>query len=356
MKELKAFLKNLIYVPTVTGYEKRSADRIMELCLDFAGGFFTDSYVSKTGSVILLRRCGKEGAKRLCLDAHIDTVGFAVSEVCADGYVKVACLGGIDINILPSSEAVILADTDIPAIFSSIPPHLLHSDKLPDISQMFLDTGLCDDNLKQRVKVGMPVTLKPHFTELLGDRISTIHLDDKACVAIIMQAIRCVDVEALDNTDIYVCLSSGEERGGNGALHIHEEIAPDALVVLDVNFAKESGSKDGEYGILGQGAMVSYSSVTNRGFTEFVIGCKGKEQLQIINEMTYTGTNADTSARLGLGVPSCVFSLPIRYMHSGVELCDMKDVVSASKVVTNLIEKFGKEGFTASKIIKGGEI
>lgn len=352
MKKLKSFLKDLIYLPTVSGYEKMSAEAIIKLCSDYLGTDFDEARITATGSIILAKKCGKKDAKKLCFDAHLDTIGFAVSEICGDGYLRLAPLGGIDANILPSSEVLILGKERIKGIVSSIPPHLSSSDKLPAIGELLIDTGCTDEHLREIVSVGNPVMLYPHFTELLGDRISTISLDDKVCMAAAVEAIR--NVSNLENTDLYLYFSSGEERGGNGSHHIYEEISPDALIVLDVNFAKEKGSVDGEYGVLSEGAMMSYSAVTSIKFTRFVEDCAKDEKLQLVNEMTWTGTNADVSARVGLGIPTAVVSIPIKYMHSSVELCDMKDVVSCANILSKVALGYDKSPVCIPVYFKGG--
>ena len=352
MKKLKSFLKDLIYLPTVSGYEKMSAEAIIKLCSDYLGTDFDEARITATGSIILAKKCGKKDAKKLCFDAHLDTIGFAVSEICGDGYLRLAPLGGIDANILPSSEVLILGKERIKGIVSSIPPHLSSSDKLPAIGELLIDTGCTDEHLREIVSVGNPVMLYPHFTELLGDRISTISLDDKVCIAAAIEAVR--NTSNLENTDLYLYFSSGEERGGNGSHHIYEEIQPDALVVLDVNFAKEKGSVDGEYGVLSQGAMMSYSAVTSVKFTRFVESCAKGEKLQLVNEMTWTGTNADVSARVGLGIPTAVVSIPIKYMHSSVELCDMKDVESCANILTKVAMEYDKAPVCIPVYFKGG--
>ena len=352
MEKLKGFLKDLIYLPTVSGYEKMSAEAIIKLCSDYLGVNFDESYVTTTGSIVLAKKCGKPDAKKLCFDAHLDTIGFAVSEICGDGYLRLAPLGGIDVNILPSSEVLILGKQRIKGVVSSIPPHLSSSDKLPSIGELLIDTGYTDEHLKEIVCVGNPAMLYPHFTQLLGDRVSTISLDDKVCIAAAVEAVK--NTNTLENTDLYLYLSSGEERGGNGSHHIYEEISPDALIVLDVNFAKEKGSVDGEYGLISEGAMMSYSAVTSIKFTRFVENCAKGEKLQLVNEMTWTGTNADVSARVGLGIPTAVVSVPIKYMHSSVELCDMNDVVSCANILTKVAEEYDKSPICVPVYFKGG--
>lgn len=344
MQTLLQLLKELIYSPTVSGYEKMSAQSILDMCLDYTKPFFTEGYVTQTGSVVLCHRCGKENASRLVLDAHLDTVGFAVSEICGDGYLRLAPIGGIDANVLPSSEVLLLGKEHIRGIFSSVPPHLSGSDKLPSVGELLVDTGYSDETLRTLVNVGTPATFYPHFTPLLGDSISSLYLDDKICIACIAECARMLADTTLSSTDVYAYFSSGEERGGNGSFHLYEELCPDAAIILDVNFAKERGSADGEYGLLGEGAMLSYSAVTNMTFTRFIHQTAKNAGLNVqpVNEMTYTGTNADAAPKMGLGFASAVLSIPIKYMHSSVETADMKDVITTAEILKEAVSAYDK--------------
>ena len=357
MTNLKEFLKTLVFIPSVTGYEARSTQRIKDACSDYAKDFFTDAYITKTNSIVLKRECGKENANRLVFDAHLDTIGFNVSEILSDGYLRVNPLGGIDSNLVAASEVLILGnDKDIRGVFTSVPPHLSRSDKLPEISEMLVDTSLDEKTLKENVNIGTPCVFHPQFTSLLGTRITATYLDDKVCIAAILQAMKNIDTQRIENTDIYVYLSSGEERGGKGSLFMYEEIKPHAAIILDVNFAKEKTSLDAECGLLSKGPMLSYSSSTSNKLTRFVKVCADKNGIPIqqVNEMRGTGTNADVAARMGQGTACAVLSVPIKYMHSPVELCDMKDVISTANLLCEFAYMYDKSDVCKPLYYKGG--
>lgn len=356
MEELKGLIKSLVQTMTVSGFEKINAQNILRICNDYTKGFFNEAYVTKTGSVVLAKVGSGQNCKRLAFDAHLDTVGFAVSEICEDGYVRVTNLGGIDVNILPSSEVVICGKKELRGVFSSVPPHLSRSDKLPEIGQLLVDTGLSSRmEVEKYVDIGTPVCMCPHFTGLLNNRISSVGLDDKICVASVMHMARLME-DALENTDIYCYLSSGEERGGNGSHHIHHEINPHACVVLDVNFAKEKGSNQGEYGLLGEGAMISVSSVTSPTLTAMFRKCALDNGIpfQPVVEMTGTGTNADVLARTGEGIAAAVVSVPLKYMHSSVECVSLEDVVNTSRLLAAIAKEFDKNPVGIPVYYKGG--
>ena len=356
MEAIKSFIKRIVEIPTVSGYEKINAPKVLSACTEYAGDVFTEARITSSGSIVLEKKCGKKNAKRLCFDAHLDTIGFAVSEICERGFVRLAPLGGIDANILPSSEIVIHGKQDIRAVFTSIPPHLSRSDNLPEVGELLCDTGLDDERLRELINVGTPCTFYPAFVSLLNNRICCPGLDDKCCIAAIMQSAVLLQNIQLENTDVIFYLSSGEERGGKGSHRMWEEIHPDACIVLDVNFAKEKQSIEGEYGKLGEGAMVSVSSVVNMEMTELVrkSATDNRLKLQTVCEMTSTGTNADVCARTGFGIAVAVLSIPLKYMHSFTECISLDDVLQAAQILSKTAELYDKSPVGKPIYYKGG--
>ena len=357
MKELKKLIESLVYTMTVSGFEKNNAQKILDICCEFGKGCYDKAYVTKSGSVVLAKYGKGESRHVLCFDAHVDTIGFAVTEICDNGFLKVTNLGGVDVNILPASEVVIHGKQELKGVFTSIPPHLSRNDNLPEIGQLMIDTGFSSkDELLKYVDIGTPVTMKPHVTTMMNNRISATGLDDKICIAAVMKALECLENTTLENTDVYCYFSSGEERGGNGSYHMFHDIKPDACIVLDVNFAKEKGSRQGEYGVLGQGSMLSLSSVTNRKLTLMCKDCAGKNDipLQTVVEMTGTGTNADVCARTGKGIATAVVSVPLKYMHSSVECASLDDVINTARLLSEIAVEYDKNPIGVPVYHKGG--
>lgn len=357
MKELKNLIQSLVETMTVSGFEKTNAEKILDICRRYADGCFDESYVTKSGSVVLAKY-GKGQKKRvLAFDAHVDTIGFAVTQLCDNGFVKVTNLGGVDVNILPASEVTIHGKKTLKGVFTSIPPHLSRSDNLPEIGQLAIDTGFSSkEELAKYVDIGTPVTMKHHVTGLMNNRISATGLDDKICMASALEAMKELKDVTLENTDVYCYFSSGEERGGNGSYHMFHDINPHASIVLDVNFAKEKGSRQGEYGLLGKGCMISLSSVTNRKLTLMCkdVAEKNNIPVQSVVEMTGTGTNADVCTRTGKGIATAVVSVPLKYMHSSVECASLDDVVSAARLLSHVAVEFDKNAVGIPVYIKGG--
>lgn len=340
------FLSALIECPTITGYESMSQETVASLCTSYAAGFFEAPTLLPSGSLLWHRVCGKPQAKRLLIDAHMDTIGFAVSEHCANGFVKVTALGGIDPYILPSTPVYLYTKEQLYGVFTSVPPHLAakDADEALKLSDLYVDTGLSDEQLSKTVPLGTPVGFAEPPVLLQNDRIAAHSLDDKACVATIFHACRML-AEAKKfplETDVYVHLSVGEERSGQGArtLPYVDESGFDAALVMDVNFARRPGVKEYEALSLGAGPGTSYSATIQRDFTDFIahLAQQNALPLQRVVEMCSTGTNAGMLYRMG--IPCAVLSLPESNMHTYSECVSLTDMEQAAELVEKLILAF----------------
>ncbi len=343
MKELYNFLTSIVEIPTISGFESENITKIAELCLHYSGTFFDGYEILPSGSVLFCRKCGKDNAKKIVLDAHIDTIGFAVSELCGDGYVKVTNLGGVDPYILPATPVKIYGKEEIYAVFSSVPPHLSKKDEKQDlkISDLYVDTGLDDKALSEFVQVGTPVGFAERPTRLQNGIVASHSLDDKACMAAAILCCRkLVQSGKAPDCDVYVHFACGEERNALGAKTLPYILDADACIVLDVNFAKALGIESYESLVLGKGAGVSYSASTKRSFTDFIVDVAKKHGLpmQSVVEMRSTGTNATQMHRNGIA--SAVLSVPLKNMHTFSEEVALSDIEACADVLSAVVCEF----------------
>ncbi|MBE6704264.1 MAG: M20/M25/M40 family metallo-hydrolase [Ruminococcaceae bacterium] len=352
-------------IMTVSGFETLNAQTVKETALEYTDGFFEDAQVTVSGSVILYHRSKKENARTLLLDAHIDTIGLVVSEICGEGFIRCAPVGGIDRRILTTAEVEIYGKEKIRGLFSSVPPHLANKNgdnTLPDFADMLVDTGKKNDELKRLISVGDPAVFLGKTVKLLGDRVVSAHLDDKICCASILAA--CKNAAKTDiDCNVTVLLSSGEETRGGGAKMASFITEADGAIALDVNFAKEKDVPDWQSSRLGDGAMISRSAVTDRKMTDIVEKCAARcgAKHKIICEADGTGTNADTIEVANRGTPCAVLSVPIKYMHTPGEVFATGDAQSVSMILFEVMKNFdamSKENDTLLGIryLKGGEV
>lgn len=353
-ENLIKLLENLTRTPLVCGHEHSGTDKIKKLALDFTDGFFDSVQELCTGTLLLCKHCGKQNAKKLVFDAHIDSIGFCVTQILDGGFVRVSALGGIDENIVPSGEIVIHGKEDILAFFVSIPPHLSKDTQSSKTKEFIADTGYTKEKLLDICPVGSPCTFRHHFTHLCDNKYSSIYFDNRICMAGVLQGIKLLCDERIKDTDIYVCFSSGEEKTMSGASAVLNTIDADAVIVLDVNFAKEKTSKNGEYIEMSKGSSVSISATTNVAFSNSILECARKNNIpcQKVVEFTSTGTNANILPRQNFGCKCAVLSIPIKYMHTSVETADLDDVMHTANLIKAFALEFDKTPFCKQVYIK----
>ncbi len=345
------FLTALVGTPTVVGFENREAARIGKLCTDYAAGFFDGYSATPTGSLVFSRRCGQKNAKKLVLDAHFDTIGFAVSEICGNGFVKVKSMGGIDPYLLPATPVYLYTNKPLYGVFTSIPPHLAAKDSEElKVEDLYIDTGLSDaDFAASDIEIGTPAGFAEPPVLLQNNLVASHSLDDKACAATILHACRLLAQSGREptDTDIFVHLSVGEEKTGVGARTLPYTVLDgfdfakaDGALVMDVNFGHAPGVADYESLALGKGGGVSYSATIKRAFTDFIVqlAAQKKLPLQTVVEMRSTGTNAGTLHRGG--IPCAVLSLPLTNMHTYSECVSLDDMESCAVLVGEIMRQF----------------
>ncbi len=331
-------LKVLCDTMTVSGNEQNAHDAIRQL----AGDFFDEIITDPARNLILVRKCGKENARRILLDAHMDEIGMMVRTVEDGGFVTVVNIGGLDRQILPASDCLLWGERDtIPGVFAATPPHLYGAlgSGVPSWDKLVIDTGCTKEELEAHgVKPGTPVSYKRQWTHLLNNRITGQGFDDKCCGAGLIHAVLHTPREALAG-DVYIVLSSGEEIHGQGADCAAFRIMPDVAIVTDVNFAAAPGVSPDESAPMGDGPMVSLSAVTDRKLTKKVLAIAKEANIHVntVVETTSTGTNANSIVYCQYGVPAAVVSIPLGGMHSYNEYLSIDDGESFARLIQALI-------------------
>lgn len=345
MQELKKFIFSLSALMSVSGSERYDKDALTELI----GPYFDEYECDPLGNHIFIKRCGREGAPKILIDAHFDEIGMLVTDIKEGGFLSVTSVGGLDTRILQACEVVIYGEEKLYGVVASTPPHLQKpgdAKKLKKVEELLIDTGYPKEELENIAPIGTPVGFAPKFTELLGGRIAGKGFDDKSCGACAAHAIAKAKKEELAG-DVCLMLSSREEVGLVGARTGAFAIDPDLALVLDVNFARTPDTKKDETLVLGEGPSVSFSAVTDRRLTRAVIELAKEKGLkcQEIVEAKNTGTNGNIVGLTRHGIPTAVLSLPLKSMHTYSEVVSLDDAMELSKLVLAVItnEKIAKE-------------
>lgn len=283
---------------------------------------------------------GGEGYHFL-LDAHLDEIGLIVKAVTDDGFLKVDKCGGIDNRMLLASEVSVWGDREYRGVISTLPPHLQKSGdekKSPDLEDIAIDIGMSKEQAEKHISLGDRVTFKRNFTPLLGSQLSSSALDDRAGVAAVILAI-----EELKNNgaNITVMFSSQEEVGTRGAKVGPYDKQIDEAIAVDVSFGYTPMCKKSDCGEIGGGAMIGFSPALNREMSKALEEIAKKNnipyQIEVMNGRT--GTNADVISTCEYGIKTALVSVPLKYMHSPVEIVDTKDIDAAAHLIAKYIEQ-----------------
>ena len=323
----------------VSGDEARVSQVASRLLSEYA-----ETSCDEFGNLTGIIPCGKENAPRLMLDAHIDQIGFFVTEITKDGFLRFIPVGGVDPRMLPGSELTVLTSKhgNIRGVVGAVPPHVQTGDTSDalSVSDMTVDIGMTGAEARSVVSVGDYMCFSGDAVTLLNGRVASKALDDRACFLCILYALKLLKGKKL-NVDLLISASTKEELGGHGAQFLSERFSPDFAIAVDVCHAKTDDAPDLEC-TLSKGAAVSIGSNSRPEFAEKVIAAAKKHGIpyQVSACPGRSGTNAWSIQPSNNGVCTLVLSLPLKYMHSPVETLDMEDVKNCGKLLAAFISDF----------------
>ena len=326
----------------ISGYEYRINENIK----DMLSGFCDDAKIDNLGNVIAVKKCGKENAKKVLIEAHIDEIGLMVSDIDENGFISIVNVGGIDPRILPSAEVIIHGKRDIKGVIGAKPPHLLEdgeADKSSKMKDMAIDTGLSPDEVKSLVSIGDSITMAVSCTELMGDQLTGKSLDDRACAAAVITVLKNLQKINL-SVDVYAVFAAKEEVGGFGAMTATYNINPDIAIAIDVCHGITPDNSKDAYEI-GEGCVITIGPNIHPKISDRLINTAKEYNIrhQLEVEGGNTGTDAWVMQVVGEGIPTGLLSVPLKYMHTTVETISVSDAVSVSNLLTFFLQNLDGE-------------
>ena len=333
-------IKKLTNAYGVSGDEFRISKIAAELMAPYCDRVEIDDF----GNVLGYRDCGIPGAKTVMLDAHIDQIGFLITEVTEEGFLRFTTVGGVDQRMLLGSELTVLTKKGpILGIVAAIPPHLQKDGddkKSVPIPEMVVDIGMTGEQAKKVVRVGDYMAFANDAMELQGDALCGKAFDDRACLVCLLHTMDLLQGKPLA-VNVVVSASTKEETGFQGGISAGFKVQPDYAIAVDVTHAR-TGDAPQVIVKLGDGPNVDMGSNSNPKFAKRVIEvARAKKIPHIVTSCPAgSGTNAWPIQMQGQGVTTLVVSLPLKYMHSPVEMLRMSDVKNVGKLIAAFIETF----------------
>ncbi len=319
-------LKELVRPRAVSGREKNITAVIEKLIAPYCDEIKTDAM----GNLFALKKGGAENPKKVMLAAHTDEIGFMVNFIEESGRIRFATVGGINFTAAAYSEVifengtkgVLVPEADCKA-----------ADMTAD--RCYVDIGASNKKEAQsRVKIGDTFALAGKLSRLAGSRVFGRPIDDRIGCAVLIEAAKNIK----DNeNDIYFVFTSQEEVGLRGARCAAFGIMPDYAVAVDVCTAGDVPGIKNMPSVLGGGAAIKLKDASVICDGDLVLLLKEtaeenkiKYQYEIL---TAGGTDTAAMQTAGAGCPAGCISIPTRYIHSGVELIDMKDAKAAASLL-----------------------
>ena len=332
MNDILTLLKRLISAPGLSGYEASVRTLIEEKWVDLTD----EIQISKLGSLHALKK-GSASTPRPCLlfATHMDAVGLMVTSV-VDGFLKVTEIGGIDPRVLPGQLVKVYisgnegAGEELPGVIVQPPQHLLPefigSDVVP-LEYLLVDTGLTQQEISRKVKVGDLVSFSQEPVQLGENVIAGHTLDNRASVAALTYCLEELKTRR-HSWDVWAVATVQEEETMGGALTSAFEINPDLAVAIDVTFAKGPGTPDHESYPMGQGFTLGWGPNVHPGLHKTFKELANKLEIpyQVEPLPRHSGTDAYALQIAREGIATMVISIPLRYMHTPVEIVSIKDI------------------------------
>lgn len=345
----KDFLRILSNGKGISGYEYLISDRVVE-----AFKVFSDSVtIDKLGNIIAYKKGSGDGKVKILLAAHMDEIGFVVKDIEENGFIRFANIGGFDPRTVLGQEVMVHGLEDISGVIGSKPPHLQSEEEQTTtikLEDMIIDTGLNKEEISKKVKIGDSITVKREMLDLMNNRVAGKALDNRAGVVALYEGIK--ELNKINHyADVYFVMTVQEEVTMAGGLTSAYGIDPDLGIAVDVGFGSTPDINKANTIDLGKGPGITLGGNIHPGFRKRLIEVGGEYNIPFQTTINPgpTGTDARAIQISREGIPALVISIPLRYMHTSVEVIDMKDIDYIGKLIAffiNSIKEDELEGLT----------
>ena len=335
----KELILKLTGAAGVAGCEEQAVQAARELLAPYGSCELTP-----LGSLVCRVKSAGPEKPHLMLTAHIDQIGMVVTHIDEKGFLRVGNCGGIDRSMLLSSQLLVhTASGLLPGVVCTIPPHLNPDEnKIPKMEEFAVDVGLSAEDARRRISLGDRITFDAVPAQLAGGKLCSPAADDRAGCASVILAAQALAACPLD-CSLSVLLASMEETGGAGARTGANLLSPTHAIAVDVSFGDTPDTPKHQCGVLGKGPMVGIAPILDQGMFSGMKACAERHgipyQVEVMSRST--GTDADSIAVSGAGVRCALLSIPLRYMHTPIELIEPSDV----QLTADLIAAYVKDTF-----------
>ena len=336
------FLKQMVSQPGISGYETPVSKIIAEKWQPLTD----EIQISPIGNLYALKKATRNQKrtepKRVMMAVHMDGIGMMIERIAGD-VMYFAPIGGFDPRILPGQRVTIhTEDGEIPGVIVQLAPHLMadpFDGKPVPLDQLVIDTGMTADEVSQKIQPGDTVSYANLPVDIPTDCLAGHNLDNRTSVAAVTQCL--VELQRFNHSwDVYAVGTTQEETSFMSGTTVND-VKPDIAIVIDVTFALGPGV-DGYRGkALDSGPSIGFGANIHPALYKQLKALA--EQLDIPYTLDplpgMSGTDAVPIQTAFGGVPTCVISIPLRYMHTPVEVISIKDVMRVGHFMAEFIAR-----------------
>jgi putative aminopeptidase FrvX len=340
-------LRRLLTAPGPSGYEQAAA----AVFRDAASGFAEVSHDTVGSTVARVK--GTADGPLLAVIGHIDEIGLIVHHVDDDGFLWFSGVGGWDPMILVGQRVEIATrDGALPGVVGKKPIHLLKEEErkqVPEMRNLHIDIGAADgDEARRLVRVGDVAVIAGEPLEYPNGRVVSRSMDNRLGCFVAYEVARLVAEAGGAPGDVAAVAATQEEITFAGARTTAFTLEPDVAIVVDVTFATDPpGSEEKEIGShkFGSGPVITRGSTLDPQLFELLHATAEEAGIPFTVAATarYTGTDADAVHIARGGIPTGVVQIPLRYMHSPVEMVQLDDVENTAKLIAAFAQKLSAD-------------
>lgn len=337
-----ALLKEICETAGAPGFEQR----IREVVLREVTPLVDEVSVDNMGNVIALKKgASNPDGKKAMIGAHMDEIGFIVTHIDDNGFVRFHTLGGFDPKTLTAQRVIIHGREDVVGVMGSKPIHVMSPEernKVAKVSDYFIDLGRPKEEVEKLIAVGDPITRERELIEM-GDCVNCKSIDNRVSVFILIEALR-----SLKNPpyDVYGVFTVQEEVGIRGANVSAHTINPDFGFGLDTTIAFDLPGAQAHEKVteLGKGTAIKImdaSTICDYRMVAYMKKVAGEKEIPWQAEiLTAGGTDTAGIQRMGKnGAISGAVSIPTRHLHQVIEMAHKSDIQHSVDLLIACLEQ-----------------
>lgn len=341
-------LKKICELPGAPGFEEKIRNFILDQISDTADKVEIDNM----GNLIAIKYAADKNSKNVMVTAHMDEIGFIVNHIDDNGFVRFHPLGGFDPKTLTAQRVIIHGKQDVVGVMGTKPIHVMPAEeknKMPKITDYFIDLGMDKESVEKIVNVGDPITRERELIEM-GDCVNCKSIDNRVSVFILLEAFLNLKEVPFN---VYAVFTVQEEVGLRGANVAAHQINPDFGINLDTTIAYDVPGAQPQEKVtqLGKGTAIKImdsSVICDKRMVDYLKMMATENEIPWQPELLPAGgTDTASLQRNGKsGAISGAISIPTRHLHQVIEMAHQDDIYNSIRLLSLSIQNLDKHDWS----------